>query len=207
MFITAVCWLKIAGHSETGNLCTMKAFLNTSGLQRDFLTPECMNILFMHLFVYMCHGHFSLSEYVIMLDIDLCRKIPGQNKCKKWTCNHQRVSLWYPAWPPFYVMNSCLAGNFLLENTITSVVYVLLGSSLYIRNCHEKPRYKTLNPDSLSVCWFVCSKSINMWVEQFIQDTNCVNRYGGKGILSMCKCYKTESQCMAWDLLIWQRGR
>jgi hypothetical protein len=161
MIITAVCWLKSAGHSETGNLCTMKTFvplrwaiLNTYGLQQDFLRPECMNILFMHLFVYMCHGHFSLSEYVIMLDIDLCRKI-GHNKCTKWTCNQQRVSIWYLAWPPFHAMNSCLARKFLLENTITFVVYVLLASSLCIRNCHEIPRYKTFE-SRFTICLSVC---------------------------------------------------
>jgi hypothetical protein len=115
----------------------------------------CMNILFMHLFVYMCHGHFSLSEYVIMLDIDLCRKIPGHNKCTKWTCNQQRVSLWYPAWPTFHLMNSCLAGNFLLKDTITSVVYVLLASSLCIRNCHEISRYKTFE-SRFTICLLVC---------------------------------------------------
>jgi hypothetical protein len=155
MFVTAVCWLKSARHSEPGNLCTMKAFLNTSGLQQDFLRPECMNILFMHSFVYMCHGHFSPSEYVIMLDIELCRKIPGHNKCTRWICNQLRVSLWYPAWPPFQVRNSCLAGNFLLENTIPSLVYVLFTSSLCIRNGHEIPRYKTFE-SRFTICLLVC---------------------------------------------------
>jgi hypothetical protein len=103
----------------------------------------------------MCHGHFSLSEYVIMLDIDLCTKIPGHNKCTRWICNQLRVSLWYPAWHPFQVRNSCLAGNFLLENTITSVVYVLLASSLCIRNCHEIPRYKIFE-SRFTICLLVC---------------------------------------------------
>ncbi len=108
-----------------------------------------------HFFVYMWSGHFSLSEYVIMLDIDLCRKIPGHDKCTRWICNQQRVSLLYPTWPPFQLMNSCLAGNFLLENTITSVVYVLLASNLCIHNCQEIPRYKTFE-SRFTICLLVC---------------------------------------------------
>lgn len=82
-------------------------------------------------------------------------KIPGHNKCTRWICNQLRVSLWYPAWPPFQVRNSCLAGNFLLEDTITSVVYVLLASRLCIRNGHKISRYKTFE-SRFTICLLVC---------------------------------------------------
>jgi hypothetical protein len=185
----------------------MKTFVPWGGLSstllvcsRIFLRPECMNILFMHLFVYMCHGHFSLSEYVIMLDIDLCRKIPGHNKCTKWTCNQQRVSLLYLAWPPCHGMNSCLVVTFswkTLSHLWFMFCWQVASVSAIVMRYQD---IKHLNPDSLSVCWFACSKSIEMWVELFMQHKNCVNRYAGKGILSICKCYKRVS---AWHGICW----